>query len=79
MSTVYDGEGRQRSAGLELWMPGEEFARRGSGPVVAGSSLHLDGIEVHAAIFRWRLEGRDGTGGYELRVRPTRPPRREAP
>ncbi len=69
ISTVYDGGGRQRSAGLELWIPGEEFARRGSGLVLAGSSLELDGVRVHAAIFRWRLDGRDATGAYELMVR----------
>jgi hypothetical protein len=69
ISTVYDGGGRQRSAGLELWIPGEEFPRRGSGVVLAGSSLDLEGIQVHAAIFRWRLDGRDATGAYELMVR----------
>ena len=73
ISTVYDGGGRQRSAGLELWIPGEEYPRRGSGLVLAGSSLDLDGIQVHAAIFRWRLDGRDATGAYELMVR-TDPP-----
>jgi hypothetical protein len=69
ISTVYDGEGRQRSAGLELWLPGEEFPRRGSGLVIAGSSLNLDAVHVHAAVFRWRLDGRDGIGAYELMVR----------
>jgi hypothetical protein len=66
ISTVYDGGGRQRSAGLELWLPGEEFPHRGSGLVIAGSSLELDPIRVHAAVFRWRLDGRDGIGAYEL-------------
>ena len=69
ISTVYDGGGRQRSAGLELWLPGEEFPRRGSGLVIAGSSLDLDPVRVHAAIFRWRLDGREGIGAYELMVR----------
>jgi len=69
LSTVYDGGGRQRSAGLELWLPGEDFPRRGSGTVVAGSSLQLDGLDVHAAIFRWRMDNREGTGAYELWVR----------
>jgi hypothetical protein len=69
ISTVYDGGGRQRSAGLELWLPGEEFPRRGSGLVIAGSSLELDPIQVHAAVFRWRLDGREGIGAYELMVR----------
>ena len=69
MSTVYDSAGRQRTAGLELWLPGEDFPRRASGTVVAGSSLALDGIDVHVAIFRWRMEDREGHGAYELWVR----------
>ena len=69
ISTVYDGGGRQRSAGLELWLPGEEFAHRGSGAAVAGSSLELEGLSVHAAVFRWRLDGREAIGAYELMVR----------
>ena len=73
ISTVYDGDGRQRSAGLELWLPGEEFQRRGSGLVIAGSSLELDPVRVHAAVFRWRLDGREGIGSYELMLR-TEPP-----
>jgi hypothetical protein len=69
ISTVYDGDGRQRSAGLELWLPGEDFPRRGSGTAVAGSSLDLEGLRVHAAVFRWKLEERDGVGAYEVMVR----------
>ena len=69
ISTVYDGDGRQRSAGLELWVPGEDFPRRGSGQVIAGSSLDLNGLHVHAAVFRWRLDGREGIGAYELMLR----------
>jgi hypothetical protein len=69
ISTVYDSGGRQRSAGLELWLPGEEYPRRGSGLVIAGSSLDLDGLQVHAAVFRWRLDGREGVGAYELTLR----------
>jgi hypothetical protein len=73
LSTVYDGEGRQRSAGLELWLPDEDFPRRGSGTAIAGSSLDLEGLQVHAAVFDWRLDGREAIGAYELMVR------REAP
>ena len=73
ISTVYDSGGRQRSAGLELWLPGEEYPRRGSGLVIAGSSLDLDGLQVHAAVFRWRLDGREGIGAYELMLRPDPP------
>jgi len=73
ISTVYDGEGRQRSAGLELWLPGEDFPRRGSGSALAGTSLELEGLQVHAAVFGWRLEGRAGIGSYELMVRSQAP------
>lgn len=69
LSTVYDGDGRQRSAGLELWPAGEDFSRRGSGQAIAGSSLDLEAVRVHAAVFRWRIEGREGIGAYELMVR----------
>jgi hypothetical protein len=69
ISTVYDSGGRQRSAGLELWLPGEELPHRGSGIVVAGSSLDLEGLRVHTAVFRWRLDGREGIGAYELMAR----------
>jgi hypothetical protein len=71
ISTVYDGEGRQRSAGLELWLPGEDLPRRAAGTVVSGSSLSLEGLDVavHAAVFRWRMENREGVGAYELWVR----------
>ena len=69
ISTVYDGEGRQRSAGLELWLPEQDFPRRLSGTVIAGSSLQLEQIDVHAAVFRWQMEDREGTGAYELAVR----------
>ena len=50
-------------------MPGEEYPRRGSGQVIAGSSLDLEALQVHAAVFRWRLDGREGIGAYELMLR----------
>jgi hypothetical protein len=73
ISTVYDGEGRQRSAGLELWLPGEDFPRRAWGQVVAGTSLELEGLQVHAAVFAWKLEGSAAIGSYELMVRSPTP------
>jgi hypothetical protein len=73
ISTVYDGQGRQRSAGLELWMPGEDFPRRASGSVRAGLSLALEGLRVDLGLVAWRMEGRDGTGTYEITVRADEP------
>jgi hypothetical protein len=69
ISTVYDAQGRQRSVGLELWLPGEDFPRRASGSVRAGLSLALEGLRVDAGLVAWRMEGRDGAGSYEITVR----------
>lgn len=69
LSTRYDGEGRQRGAGLELWLPGEDFPRRASGTVVAGTTLQLEQLRVNASVFSWRMDGRDGAGAYDLVVR----------
>lgn len=69
LSTVYDGEGRQRSCGLELWLPGEDFPRRAFGNVVGGTTLQLEQLVVNASIFAWRMEGREGAGAYDLVVR----------
>jgi hypothetical protein len=69
LSTVYDGDGRQRNAGVELFLPDEDFPRRLSGTVRAGASLSLEGLRVNAAMFGWQMEGREGAGLYELAVR----------
>jgi hypothetical protein len=69
LSTVYDSDGRQRSAGMELWMPGEDFPRRLAGEVTGGTTLELPGLRVNASVFAWRMEGREGVGSYELTVR----------
>ena len=72
LSTVYDGEGRQRTANVELWLPGEDFPRRASGVCTAGMSLALEGLDVHLGMFTWRMEAREGVGSYELTVRADR-------
>jgi hypothetical protein len=69
LSTIYDADGRQRTAGLELWLPGEDFPRRGSGSAQAGASIVLGGVRVDAAVFEWHMEGRSGAGAYELALR----------
>jgi hypothetical protein len=60
---------RPRSAGIELWLPGEEFPRRAFGTLIAGTSVQLDGLTVNAAVFDWRMEGREGSGGYDITAR----------
>lgn len=67
VSTIYDASGRQRSAGLELWLPEEDLPRRASGRALGGTSLELEsGLLVNVAAFEWRMEGREGQGLYEL-------------
>ena len=59
-------------------------AQRGAGAVAPGRGVpaprlghrggrarrcKLEGLEVHAAVFRWRMEDREGAGGYELWLR----------
>ena len=67
LSTTYDGERRQRRAGFELW-PTEDapVARRGAGEVVCGTTLELGRLRLDAAFFRWRMDGREGLGRYDI-------------
>jgi hypothetical protein len=67
LSTAYDGTLRQQRAGLELWMEEEsEYAHRASGEVLCGTTLELGGVRLETAFFRWRMEGREGVGRYDV-------------
>lgn len=67
LSTTYDGELRQRRAGLELWMSAEGgYARRAAGEVVCGTTVDLGDLRLDSAFFQWRMEGRTGTGRYDV-------------
>ena len=67
LSTTYDGDGRQRRAGLELWLEDEDAPpHRGSGEVLCGSTLDLGQLRLDCAFFRWRLDGRAGVGRYDV-------------
>ena len=67
LSTTYDADGHARRAGLELWPADEEeWARRGAGEVLCGSSLDLGALRLDCAFFRWHLEGRAGVGRYDI-------------
>jgi hypothetical protein len=68
LSTTYDAEGRQRRAGLELYVTGEddEYPRRVAGEVACGTSLDLGRLRLDCAFFEWRTEGRAGVGRYDL-------------
>lgn len=67
LSTTYDGEQRQRRAGLELWMDEEaDHARRMAGEVLCGTSVDLGAQRLDSAFFAWRMEGREGVGRYDV-------------
>ena len=67
LSTTYDEEGRQRRAGLELWVGEEDdYPRRAVGEVLCGSTLDLGPLRLDCAFLRWRMGGRSGIGRYDL-------------
>jgi hypothetical protein len=66
LSTTYDGDGRQRRAGLELWIDEEGWPRRAAGEIACGTSLDLGRLRLDCAFFRWRMEGREGFGRYDV-------------
>lgn len=69
LSTVYGARGRQRSAGLELWLADQDLPRRASGVARAGTSVELEDLVVTVALFEWTMDGRVGYGLYELTTR----------
>ena len=67
LSTTYDGDGRQRRAGLELSLGGEDqFLARAAGEVVCGSTLELGQLRLDCAFLRWHMHGRTGVGRYDV-------------
>jgi hypothetical protein len=66
LSTTYDGDGRQRRAGLELWVDKDGWPRRAAGEIACGTSLDLGRLRLDCAFFRWHMEGREGYGRYDV-------------
>jgi hypothetical protein len=66
VSTIYDGGGNIRKAGLELYMPGDEYPRRASGEAVAATTVEADGLRVALSFLRWSVEGSPGHGSYKM-------------
>jgi hypothetical protein len=66
LSTTYDAGGRQRHAGLELWVDEDGHPRRAAGEVVCGTTLDLGRLRLDCAFFRWRMDGREGVGRYDV-------------
>ena len=84
LSTTYDKNGRPARAGLELWIgadtpdePDEEdeedlehqYPHRLAGEALgARVDWEVDGLALHAALFRWHYGDRSGAGVYLLGV-----------
>jgi hypothetical protein len=67
LSTTYDDAGRQRRAGLELWeREDSEYPHRVAGEVLCGSTFDLGALRLDTAFFRFRMEGREGAGRYDV-------------
>lgn len=68
LSTTLDGDGRQRRASLELWETHDEdaYPHRAAGEAVCGTTLDLGRLRLDTAFFRWRMEGREGVGRYDV-------------
>jgi hypothetical protein len=67
LSTTYDEDGRQRRAGLELWVGEDDgYPRRATGEVVCGSTLDLGQLRLDCAFVRWHIEGRMCSGRYDV-------------
>jgi hypothetical protein len=66
LSTTYDADGRQRGAGLELYVDEQGMPRRAAGEVICGTTLDLGRLRLDCAFLRWRMEGRTGIGRYDV-------------
>jgi hypothetical protein len=68
LSTTLDGDGRQRHASLELWEERSEdaYPHRAAGEAVCGTTIDLGRLRLECAFFRWRMEGREGVGRYDV-------------
>ena len=72
LSTTFDADGRHQRAALELWPPEREDdadagpPRRLSGEVFCGTTLDLGRLRLDCAFVRWRMDGIDGIGRYDV-------------
>jgi hypothetical protein len=66
LSTVYAADGLPRTAGVELYRPGDELPARLSGEAILSAPLEVGGTAVSISFFRWTLTGSPAWGTYEL-------------
>jgi hypothetical protein len=66
ISTVYGSDRLPTKAGLELFMPGDEYPKRVSGQALCGTTVDAGGEALQSvSFFRWSLDGEPALGAYE--------------
>ena len=71
LSTQYDAAGEHVRVGLELELSteDEEPPLRGAATRLCGTRIERPGMTLDCAFFRWELDGRAGTGRYDIVTR----------
>jgi hypothetical protein len=66
VSTIYEGDGRIRGAGLELFMAGDEYPRRVSGQARAAAVIDAGDDKLAISFLRWSMRGSPAQGSYAV-------------
>ena len=66
LSTTTDADGRQRRAGIEMFLDEEDPGHRAAGEVLCGTSLDLGRLRLDCSFFLWRMDGLTGVGRYDV-------------
>lgn len=66
ISTTIDESGRHVDATIELWESDEGPVWTATGEAISGTTLELGQLRLDMAFFRWRLNGREGVGRYDI-------------
>ncbi|MGX6449365.1 hypothetical protein ACVU7I_15065 [Patulibacter sp. S7RM1-6] len=66
ISTTTGADGRHGLATVELWESDEGPVWTATGEAVAGTTLSVGEMRLDMAFFRWRLQGLEGVGRYDV-------------
>lgn len=66
ISTTMDENGRHVDATVELWESDEGPVWTATGEAISGTTLELGRLRLDMAFFRWRMNGREGIGRYDI-------------
>lgn len=66
LSTTTDAGGRQRRAGIEVFLDEEDPGHRAAGEVLCGTSLDLGRLRLDCSFYVWRMDGLTGVGRYDV-------------